>query len=1060
VAEATPPTNGGYDLYQKVTASAGSTPGSKKKAPQETDTKQSFVPKLTLDGYAVLPTLEEMASMSEADLATVSGFTVTRGGVGSVSWDGSVDVRGIDLDKVITIEPRDVAVYDEQERDGTKPEVGNKLNRPAVITMYDVFPKEGSDRAAIEKFERKIARTTKAANAELISYDSSSGVWKFRVPHFSRYALLDDSDDEDDEIQVDQALRRPAAQNFESGERGGRSPLQTHDTGEAAAIDVGTTWFGAFRDEDEEMVDVAVARSKENEESESNVIREAENAYLKLSETLANDLSRKNKQTSILKKQAKKTRRQEEENAMFPDEGVTVDDSIDSDSFPELPTQEELVVSSKPGVCSRIAQKAGIQTFSASSTDYGMRMGRSFRVGWNPNGSFFHLQSGSAVVLRQSIPVFTKGTVPQEENAKLIETHLINAKMEVLPLRECPTYCLAPTDDAKLRKTLSDYVAVSVSQEQNVSDTEESSVLTRAFSLLLGLFAEDRSDGTTALLDATMIEAADEGKAREALTEKRRIDACAKWLTAACSEDVRNDIREALGKNDMHSAIFAAMTGGDIEQASSIAMNNGYLHLATLLATGAASFDLIRDQVQQWEESGAADNIPAELLRIYTMLGGDLNSEEQIHLAFAQSGRQSPLDWRRRLCMLLTFGVHSEGEDTLATLVEQYKKQVIENKSPFPSPRHIWNEQVLNQSGPQSLLYKIIELSTCIDGNDTETKSLAEVVTPPGYTSAIFDFSGAFHVAAAIYALGVEADFSPLEQARVLDSYASQLVASGRWDLAVYVMLCSFGVDRPEDLLSRERIAKTIVLHQCPDVQGGGTIPKRAELEQIGVPSAWFEEALAYRCGNNGDSFAYISHLGKFSLDEARTAIEELIVPNLLFMNKAGVQDNLQLLSEFASDDDSLAATVVDFFHLAEDIVAISSQPPDEEEKNAEIASLTELASSIKNRFRAHRSYYEGIQDASSSLSVVPNYRLISISTFLAEALAGVSFLQLQLRVLAEGSSIWDDAYLMGNSKRPLKVASELALIAARNADVSVATDGGETTASIGSPSMALTGLM
>jgi hypothetical protein len=48
----------------------------------------------------------------------------------------------------------------------------------------------------------------------------------------------------------------------------------------------------------------------------------------------------------------------------------------------------------------------------------------------------------------------------------------------------------------------------------------------------------------------------------------------------------------------------------------------------------------------------------------------------------------------------------------------------------------------------------------------------------------------------------------------------------------------------------------------------------------------------------------------------------------------------------------------------------------------------------------------------------------------------------------------------MGNSKRPLKVASELALIAARNADVSVATDGGETTASIGSPSMALTGLM
>ena len=451
---ATPSTNGGFDFYQKVMASAGSTPGSKKKASHDTDTQESFVPKLTLNGYAVSPTLEEMTSMSEADLATVSGFTVTRGGVGSVSWDGSVDVRGIDLDKVITIEPRDVAVYDDQERAGTKPAVGNKLNRPAVITMYDVFPKEGSDKDATEKFERKIARTTKASNAELISYDSSSGIWKFRVPHFSRYALLDDSDDEDDGMQVDAATRKPAAENFEPGERGGRSPQPTYGTGEDAAIDVGASWFGAFHNEDEEMLDVTVARSKENDdESEKNVIREAENAYLKMSETVANDRAQKSKQKSILKKQTKKTRRQEEDNATFLDEGVTVDDSIDSDAFPELPTQEELAISSRPGICSRIAQKTGIQSFSASSTDYGMRMGRSFRVGWNPDGSFLHLQSGSAVVLQKSRPVFTKGTVSQEEGAKLLETHLVNANRAVSPLRECPTFCLDPTDDEKLRKT-------------------------------------------------------------------------------------------------------------------------------------------------------------------------------------------------------------------------------------------------------------------------------------------------------------------------------------------------------------------------------------------------------------------------------------------------------------------------------------------------------------------------------------------------------------------------------------------------------------------------------
>ena len=173
VTESTPPMNGhGYEFYKKVMASAGSTPGSRKKSPAP---QESLVPKLTMPGYAVAPSLEDMEAMSEAELATVSGFTVSRAGVGSVSWDGAVDVRGVDLDEVISIENRDVAVYDTAEANGTKPAVGNKLNRSAVITMYGVLPKEGSDAAAIEKFERKITKSTKNMNAELISYDSSRG---------------------------------------------------------------------------------------------------------------------------------------------------------------------------------------------------------------------------------------------------------------------------------------------------------------------------------------------------------------------------------------------------------------------------------------------------------------------------------------------------------------------------------------------------------------------------------------------------------------------------------------------------------------------------------------------------------------------------------------------------------------------------------------------------------------------------------------------------------------------------------------------------------------------
>jgi Nucleoporin autopeptidase len=97
-----------------------------------------YVPKLRKLGYEVFPTIAELECMSEADLATVR-----RPGYGKVAWEGSVDVRGANLDDVVAIETKDVSVYQKDEEEGTKPEIGTKLNRPAVITLDGVFPREG-----------------------------------------------------------------------------------------------------------------------------------------------------------------------------------------------------------------------------------------------------------------------------------------------------------------------------------------------------------------------------------------------------------------------------------------------------------------------------------------------------------------------------------------------------------------------------------------------------------------------------------------------------------------------------------------------------------------------------------------------------------------------------------------------------------------------------------------------------------------------------------------------------------------------------------------------------
>merc|ERR1712038_1954019 len=146
-----------------------------------------MLPKLTKAGYSMIPDQEKLAKMSEAELAAVSGFIVARADYGSIAWDGSVDVRGGDLDTIISIESREVAVYDNEDSIATKPIVGSKLNRTAVITMCNVFPKEEEENASDKskmRYEAKVAKCTKRMGSELLSYNSSDGVWKFRVAHF------------------------------------------------------------------------------------------------------------------------------------------------------------------------------------------------------------------------------------------------------------------------------------------------------------------------------------------------------------------------------------------------------------------------------------------------------------------------------------------------------------------------------------------------------------------------------------------------------------------------------------------------------------------------------------------------------------------------------------------------------------------------------------------------------------------------------------------------------------------------------------------------------------
>jgi len=163
------------------------------------------LPVLEREEYFLEPSMTQLTAMAQEDidsLSSVANFTVGKDGVGSVRWLDPVDIRGLDLDSIITLAKGSIDVYPEAS---VKPPVGQSLNCPAVVTMLKVFKidkatgKPTKDPEAVEKYMRKLKRVCAEQGAKFISYDGETGEWKFEVEHFSRYGL-DDSSDEDDVI--------------------------------------------------------------------------------------------------------------------------------------------------------------------------------------------------------------------------------------------------------------------------------------------------------------------------------------------------------------------------------------------------------------------------------------------------------------------------------------------------------------------------------------------------------------------------------------------------------------------------------------------------------------------------------------------------------------------------------------------------------------------------------------------------------------------------------------------------------------------------------------------
>jgi nuclear pore complex protein Nup98-Nup96 len=151
--------------------------------------------------YWMKPSRAELSRLSREQLKQVEGFTVGRQKCGHVTFDRPVDLNTVDLDNVlggiVQITVRSITVYPDE---ATKPPRGKGLNVPSTLSIENSWPR-GRDRkssASIRSgplYDRHVDRLIKVSNTEFVTYEKETGIWVFRVAHFTTYGL----DYEDDE---------------------------------------------------------------------------------------------------------------------------------------------------------------------------------------------------------------------------------------------------------------------------------------------------------------------------------------------------------------------------------------------------------------------------------------------------------------------------------------------------------------------------------------------------------------------------------------------------------------------------------------------------------------------------------------------------------------------------------------------------------------------------------------------------------------------------------------------------------------------------------------------
>uniref|UniRef100_A0A915Q2U3 Nuclear pore complex protein Nup98-Nup96 n=1 Tax=Setaria digitata TaxID=48799 RepID=A0A915Q2U3_9BILA len=639
---------------------------------------------LTRQDYECEPSLEQLAEMALNNKGIChieSGFTIRRLAFGSVFWPGPFDLQNVNLDKVVHFRQHEVIVYPD---DSSKPPVGQELNRFAEVSLDRVWPRDKktkeyiTDPLRLEEmgYRAKLERASLKMGAKFKDYRPETGTWVFTVPHFTKYGLTDDDDDDIlDEVQLKTAFKASKIQDaVQRAKLPKLSVADERDISDVAAWSCSTNDDFQNFQQDLKQIDslsdsVFFARGLGG--INGNGKAPELNAFYN---------------TPLLGDYIQSNTMSETEHKMELYDNKTVLNDLLSDSMMFDAERQESIGQSQMYLIDPINEiksylKEGKQTFTKIATktgtfiDYSLMNGNCGRVGWNhgrvcwmgdhPNSlsvRCLQLQCINQVPARYIIDLFRK----IDQMSKVVSDG--NTENSIF-------------QNAPQRKPDGEFVDL-INYSSTASKSNGITYDTNVLELCGALFGSQITASTS-----------------YTKTLNRR-EGVARWLQKYLASLERPQKLPSSGP----AKILYFVLNADLEAAVEEAVQSNYPHLAFALSTFRyTDRTAYKNQFEQWKERKEYKFIDQNLLKIYLVMAGEMQAEINGKMVFVNDG----LDGLQALGTFVSY--FNPFDASLTCVLHAFENDLKARKAEHALKRNVFYELIQLACDPSRSMELILE---------------------------------------------------------------------------------------------------------------------------------------------------------------------------------------------------------------------------------------------------------------------------------------------------------------------------------------------------------------